>query len=413
MPQRDLIDLLKRVQSWIPYTRHFGPPSGASSKLKEEIYKYIFTIFGFGCNLGAKQTVRHTQGTLTARMLRRINKQHIDSSKIDAAIRDIINNYNRWDLTNYWGDGSDMIVDGTHIELIENNMLGSRHIRYGAYDGIAYKYLSDKYIALITRFISCGTWEAIHILDGFQQNKSELQPDTVIGDTQAQSEPVFALSYLMGIQLMPRMRNWNDVDFVRPDTTTVYKHIDTLFAEVGDFDRIEKHWKDIMQVALSIHAGKVIPSMLLRRLGVKSKKNKLYKAFRALGRVIRTIFLLKYISDPDMQRHIQAATTKVESFNNFSDWVTFGGKTLTTGDPVEMEKRIKYADLIANIVMLHNVIDLTDVLNGMNAEGEIVTKELVEKLSPMMTGHLRRFGRFLLDMDDLPDPLQQRGLDFL
>jgi len=105
MPKRDLIDLLKRVQSWIPYTRHFGPPSGASSKLKEEVYKYIFTIFGFGCNLGAKQTVRHTQGTLTARILRRINKQHIDSDKIDAAIRDIINNYNRWELTNYWGDG--------------------------------------------------------------------------------------------------------------------------------------------------------------------------------------------------------------------------------------------------------------------------------------------------------------------
>lgn len=146
---------------------------------------------------------------------------------------------------------------------------------------------------------------------------------------------------------------------------------------------------------------------------VKSKKNKLYKVFRALGQVIRTIFLLKYISDPNMQRHIQASTTKVESFNNFSDWVTFGGKTLTTGDPVEMEKRIKYADLIANIVMLHNVIDLTDVLNGMNTEGETVTAELVEKLSPMMTGHLRRFGRFLLDMDDLPDPLQQRGLDFL
>ena len=194
-----------------------------------------------------------------------------------------------------------MIVDGKHIELIENNMLGSRHIRYGAYGGIAYKYLSDKYIALITRFISCGTWEAIHILDGFQANKSELQPDTVIGDTQSQSVPVFALSYLMGIQLMPRMRNWNDVDFVRPDKTTIYEHINVLFSEVGDFSRIEKHWKDIMQVALSIHAGKVIPSMLLRRLGVKSKKNKLYKAFRALGRVIRTISLLKYISDPDMQ----------------------------------------------------------------------------------------------------------------
>ena len=413
MPKRDLIDLLKRVQTWIPYTRHFGPPSGTTSKLKNEIYKYIFTIFGYGCNLGANQTVRHTKGELTSRMLRRINKQHIDSKKIDAALRDIINNYNRWDLTNYWGDGSDMIVDGTHIELIENNMLASMHIRYGAYGGIAYKYLSGKYIALINRFTSCGTWEGILILDGFQDNKSELQPDTVIGDTQSQSEPVFALSYLMGIQLMPRMRNWNDVTFVRPDKSTVYQHIDALFGKVGEFDRIEKHWKDFMQVALSIHVGKVIPSMLLRRLGVHSKKNKLYKAFRALGQVIRTIFLLKYISDPNMRRHIQAATTKIESFNYFSDWVTFGGKTLTTGDPVEMEKRIKYADLIANIVMLHNVIDLTDVLNEMNAEGETVTKELVEKLSPYMTQQLRRFGIILLDMDDLPDPLEQKGLDFL
>ncbi|MEL6972531.1 MAG: transposase, partial [Bacteroidota bacterium] len=413
MPQRDLIDLLKRIQAWIPYTRHFSPPSGATSKLKDDIYKYIFTIFGYGCNLGANQMVRHTKGTLTPRILRRINKQHINANKLDAAIADIVNYYNKWELTNYWSTGSEMIVDGTHIELIENNMLGSRHIRYGAYGGIAYKYLSGKYIALITRFISCGTWEAIHILDGFQDNQSELQPDTVIGDTHAQSESVFALAYLMGIQLMPRMRNWNDVSFVRPDKSTTYKHIKDLFKQVGDFDRIETHWKDIMQVALSVHVGKVIPSMLLRRLGVHSKKNKLYKAFRALGQVVRTIFLLKYISDPDMRRHIQASTTKVESFNNFSDWVTFGGKTLRTRDPVEMEKRIKYADLIANIVMLHNVIDLTDVLNEMNVEGETVTRELVERLSPLMTQHLRRFGFIFLDMNDMPPPLEQRGLHFL
>ncbi|MFK7981933.1 MAG: Tn3 family transposase [Saprospiraceae bacterium] len=68
---------------------------------------------------------------------------------------------------------------------------------------------------------------------------------------------------------------------------------------------------------------------------------------------------------------------------------------------------------MANIVMLHNVIDLTNVLNQMNAEGETVTKELVERINPYMNRHLRRFGRFHLDMDDLPDSLQPKGLDFL
>jgi len=350
---------------------------------------------------------------LSSRILRRINKQHVDIRKIDAAITDLINAYNQWDLTSFWGDGSEMIVDGTHIELIENNMLGSRHIRYGAYGGIAYKYLSNNYIALFTRFISCGAWEAIYILDGLMANQSELQPDTVFGDTQSQSEPVFALSYLMGIQLMPRMRNWDDVYFYRPDKSTAYKHIDTLFKKTANFKRIETHWKDFMQVVLSIQAGKVLPSMLLRKLGVKSRKNKLYQAFRALGQVIRTIFLLKYITDPEMRKHIIGSTTKVESFNNFSDWITFGGKALRTGDPVEQEKRIKYADLIANVVMLHNVIDLTNVLNEMITQGETVTKELVERLSPYMTQHIRRFGRFFLDMEDIPEPLKAKILAFL
>lgn len=118
------------------------------------------------------------------------------------------------------------------------------------------------------------------------------------------------------------------------------------------------------------------------------------------------------ISHPEMQKYIQGATTKVESFNNFSDWITFGGKRIKSGDPIEMEKRVKYADLIANIVMLHNVVDLTKVLNEMIGEGELVTKELVERLSPYITGHIRRFGKFHLDMNDIPEPLKHTNLAF-
>ena len=39
---------------------------------------------------------------------------------------------------------------------------------------------------------------------------------------------------------------------------------------------------------------------------------------------------------------------------------------ITHGDPIEQEKRIKYMNLVANIVMLHNVVDLTKVLNEMD-----------------------------------------------
>lgn len=164
----------------------------------------------------------------------------------------------------------------------------------------------------------------------------------------------------------------------------------------------------MMQVVLSIQAGKVLPSMLLRKLGTHNKKNKLYRAFRELGRVERTLFLLRYISEPTFCHRLRAERTKVEAYHEFLDWISFGGPVLKSGDPVEQEKRIKYMNLVANAVMLSNVVDLTKVLNTMASEGYGVTRELVGRLSPYLREHIRRFGQYRLDMEDKPEPLAPR-----
>ena len=164
----------------------------------------------------------------------------------------------------------------------------------------------------------CGVWEAVHILDALLKNQSALQPDTLHADTQGQSEPVFGLCRLLGITLMPRMRSWADVAFYRPDNAVRYQHIDALFSREIDWTLITKHWPDMMQVALSIQDGRVLPSMLLRKLGTYSRKNRLSRAFRELGRVERTLFLLRFISDPGIRQSIRAETTKIDGPTTFS-----------------------------------------------------------------------------------------------
>ena len=61
------------------------------------------------------------------------------------------------------------------------------------------------------------------------------------------------------------------------------------------------------------------------QLGSHSRQNKLNRAFRELGRAPRTLFLLRYISEADFRQSIRAKTTKVESYNDFLDWIGFGG----------------------------------------------------------------------------------------
>ena len=407
MPERNILDVLCNVQHYTSFTRHFGPLSGSDPKLDNPTERYIVTTFGYGCNLGPAQTARHMRGQVSAHQLSFVNRRHVSASKLNEAIRDVVNQYSKFGLPKVWGDGATAAADGTKFDLYEENLISEYHIRYGGYGGIAYHHVSDTYIALFSHFIPCGVWEAVYIIDGLLKNKSEIQPDTVHADTQGQSLPVFALAHLLGIKLMPRIRNWKDLNFYRPSEDAIYKHIDPLFDDPVDWDLLKTHWRDLLQVVLSIKAGKVLPSTLLRKLGNNSHKNRLYRAFRELGRVVRTVFLLKYISDIQLREQITATTNKVESYNGFTKWVFFGGEgVVAENDPEEQEKRIKYKDLVANAIIFQNVVDMTYALRELKREGYDVTREDVASLSPYLTRHIKRFGDYFLDFGNVLQPLE-------
>ena len=389
-----LLDVLADTSQWIGWDKHLGPLSGHQGKIKEDVRRKILTTFAYGTGLGPTQMARNIAG-ISARQISFVDQRQASTEKLEAAIHDIINAYNQFQLPRYWGDTKRAAADGTQWNLYENNLLSERHIRHGGYGGVAYYHVSDAYIALFSHFIPCGAWEAIYILDGLTKNKSDIQPHILHGDTQAQSAPVYGLAFLLGIKLMPRIRNWKDLKWFRPTPQEAYQHIEALFTkEAIDWDLIACHLPDMLQVAQSIRAGRISPSTILRKLGTASRKNKLYFAFRELGRVVRTTFLLEYIGDEDLRRIIQAAQNKCEGFNQFAQWVYFGADTITENVRDDQLKIIKYNHLIANLVIFHNCHTITQALKELEAEGMKLTPELIACFSPFRTGHLNRFGLF-------------------
>ena len=399
--------ILTYLEDWLNWTRHFGHLSGSEAKMKQATERYILTTFGYGCNLGPNQTARHTKGTVTSHMISYTNRRHITSQTLEAGVRDIINAYNLFSLPSIWGTGKKAAADGSKFEIYENNLNSEYHIRYGGYGGIAYHLVSDKYIALFTHFITCGVWEGIYFLDALEKNTSDIQPDTISADTQGQSTPIFGLSFLLGINLRPRIRNWKDCAFLRPSKDATYKYIDPLFKGAVNWNLIKTHWHDMMRVVLSINKGKVMPSVLLRRLNSSSRKNRLYQAFKELGMVIRTIFLLRYISDIPMRREITACTNIVEEYHSFVKWLFFGKDgIITENDPIEQEKRLKYLDLIASAVILQNTVDMSLAIQALITEGYPVNHRLVAALSPFGTRNIKRYGDYIVNLQNIPQPLQ-------
>jgi len=153
----------------------------------------------------------------------------------------------------------------------------------------------------------------------------------------------------------------------------VYSHIDALFGEPGrnviNWALIETHWPDLMRVVLSIRSGRLSSVALLRRLRHDSRKNKLYRAFRELGRVIRTIVLLRYLSEPALRDSIAVLTNRMESFNYFCQWLQFGGDVFADNDPDHQDKLVKFNELLADCMIYNTTVDLTTAVNDLVGDG--------------------------------------------
>ena len=398
MPLVGILDILVDVEQWLDLHKHFRPLAGTEPRLENRRSRIVTTLFCYGCNLGPVQTSRSIKG-FTRKQIAWLNLKYVSDASLEKCLVSVINAYNKFEIPGYWGTGKHASVDGTKWTMYEENLLSEYHIRYGGYGGIGYYHVSDKFIALFSHFIPCGVYEGLYLIDGLLANESDIQPDTIHGDTHAQSFPVFALSYLLGIKLMPRIRGIKDLSLSRPQKNARYANIDSLFRDTIDWKLIETHVVDMLRVVVSVKLGKITASTILRRLGTHSRKNKLYFAFRELGKAIRTIFLLKYIGDAELRKTIHAATNKSEQFNGFAKWNFFGNEGVIAENlRYEQRKIIKYNQLVTNAVILHNVAAMTRALTEIRAEGHPVTAKAIAGLGPYRHGHINRFGDYALNI---------------
>ncbi len=395
-----IIDVLMAVESWLDLHKMFKPLAGTESRLEDLRVRVIMVLFCYGCNLGPAQLSRSIR-SLSAKQLAWINLKYVTEDLLEKVTAKVINKFSEFELPSYWGTGEHASADGTRFNLYERNLLSEYHIRYGAYGGIQYTRVSDRFIALFSHFISCGTYEGLFILDHLNVDESEqtsIRPSKLHGDTHQQSYAAFAMSKLIGVQLMPRIRAIHNLDFFKPTKSAKYENIDSLFKGTIDWELIETHLPMMFKIGVSIKLGRLTPSTILRRLGTHSRKNKLYFAFQELGKVLRTIFLLKYISDVDLRRFINAETNKSEQFNNFLKLSFFGnGGLIAENLRHEQQKVMKFGHLMANILILYNVHDMERVIRELRDEGFPISPDVLGDLNPYRLAHINLLGDYAVD----------------
>src|SRR3546814_4322388 len=88
-----------------------------------------------------------------------------------------------------------------------------------------------------------------------------------------------------------------------------------------------------------------------------------------------------WIGSSPLRQEVTAETNKIESYNGFAKFFSFGGDVIAENDPDEQQKRLRYNDLIASAVILQNTMDMMRALQKLADRSEENTTELQSLMS--------------------------------
>lgn len=134
---------------------------------------------------------------------------------------------------------------------------------------------------------------------------------------------VFALSAILGCIFAQRARYLSSKRLHLFDPSSANPDILPMIGGKIKVELIEQNWPGILHLAASAVAGVVAPSQTLRKLASHPSQNELAIALREAGRIERTIFILRWITDTDLQRHTQLRLNKGEAHDALKRAISF------------------------------------------------------------------------------------------
>ena len=196
--------------------------------------------------------------------------------------------------------------------------------------------------------------EGSFTLDEVLGNPTDLPIAEHTVDTGGQTLALFAAFDLVGLRFSPRIMDLPSRRLYRlglAKELASYPHAGPLLRQRINTGLILGQWDELLRLGGSLKFGHATASLLLAKLQSGSRQNAVARGLLEYGRLIRTLFILRYLADPELQRRVHRQLNKGESLHALC---------LT---------------VVTNAVVLSNTVYLQDALDALRTEGTPVNDE--------------------------------------
>lgn len=303
-----------------------------------------------------------------------------------------------------YGDGTCSSSDGQRFAVREGSLYTSFCTRYfGFYKKAVnvYTHIADNYSVFSTQILSCGIREAIAVLDGLLSSENFIQSKIHTTDTHGYTDQIFSISYLLGITYAPRLKDLGGVKLFRILPKQDLGDYSINFIGLANIDSIAPHWDDMIRLVSALKEGHVRACDILPKLGKGSYIDKLSQAFTTLGQIVKTIFLLRYSSDPEFRKIIRRQLNKGEHRHTLADHVFFANKgEFRYGDLESLMCQASCLSIVCNIILISNSIDYDVIIHQLKSVGFPIKDELLGHISPLAYKHIAINGHYKFSREE-------------
>ena len=411
IPSRDLADVLRLVNKECNFLSAFTPlqPRFAKQVSKEENLLAVLTAQATNrsnYNMAEICDISYSElQTTYEQCFRLATLKEANDLIVNATAELPIFPYYSLDLIDLYGP-----VDGQKY-ITRHPTVKARNSRKYFKQGtgvVAFTLLVDN-AAVATEMIGAHDPESYFVFDIYYNNTSKIIPTVITGDMHALNKANFALLYCFGPRLEVRFTNLQDQLKHLYCGYDCSKYQDYLIKPAGKSDRqiIIDEKENIDTIIATLGQKGITQSDLVRKMCTHTQ-NPTFKAIFELDKIIRTIYTLRYLQDPQLERKVHRSQNRIESYHQFRSVIAHvgGEKELAGRSDLAIEISNQAGRLIANAVNHYNSLIQSLFLKKCEARKNTKALALLKKVSSIAWQHLHFDGHYIFRDSEEPIDLE-------
>ncbi|MCP3679657.1 MAG: Tn3 family transposase [Gammaproteobacteria bacterium] len=401
-PGLNLLDILKETALRTNLTRHFHTVCDHEILKPSVLQKrLLLCLYGIGTNAGLKR-ISGGNYDINYQDLRYIKRRYLTPCRVRAAIKEVVDQTLQIRDPLIWPSVNVTVAtDSKRINVWDQNLMSQWHARYKNSGVMVYWHVDKKSLCVYSQLKTCMSSEVASMLQGVLHHDTQMNIQRVTMDTHGQSLAGFALSNLLHVTLLPRIKGIQKEKLAlpNPDFRSNVPEFSAILSDPIDWELIRDNYDELVKYAAALKQGLVDSEVILKRFKAGNYQHPVYKAMMELGRAIKTIFLCRYLHSKKLRIEIHESQNVVERVNGFIDFIFFGKLgEISTNRTLDQELAVLCLHLLQASLVYINTLLIQEVLSTPEWKDKLTNIDK-RALTPLLHAHINPYGLFPLDMD--------------